>query len=789
MNFLYVKKENTALNQTDISLDLRKFSKLEEAIKFCNSVKSFTGVYVNVTEGSFYAYALFSDTSADKLYIANTAKHYVLIKDLRFYREQPGTVIVSSQEDINKLMVDGSIVECPVNAIKANSKVNISVLSAVQEEANCIFILYKCESEEDRLTMNWSKAKLDTIIYTMSPVVDVETFLEQKLISEGKYIVRQIYFIDVEEADYEFLSLLRLCNVITYVNNVAVKKSWIPDIKENTFVYHYFNVQLKKGVHSIMNDFSFDTKELRYTSVDENGNKDVFRLNTAQVFRKKGDAAYLPIVDVLFKQNPLLATTFVNSENKYFIDNCTGANKSGIATNDVCKDIMSKDYFSEESRLEFKKIFIDYEVDDKHKDYLTYHPGLKVPETLIKFLYTADGADIDSMNFAKERVESYFVNMFYNMEKATAEDIAHIRMLLPILSKYGEVSKQLSKDILYINFLEDCYDDKGDKNLCREVEFAIRSTGDKESIEKITTVIDKSDYLFCTKYDVASHTYGFENDKLRCEKTVLSNSELTNYFLSSKCTDDNGRWKGGEYCISRSINPLNMENKQRKLYYQQLFTSKDKLINLVEGGEVESLAEFINYSANEFLAGETAYDNIDFLVSEPMIELCSGAEGSDKYFDLCDGVHSSVKYIQPGDNDADNKKISEAQRLISIIEKNRNLVTTGKKCLEGNTISQECKYIFNTEDSTDLVLYSGEIFKFCKRNPFSADCSKYYSDIDKYTKKVESLDNKKESNHWYYVFILIIVISITVTFLKWKSASSLQSSFSEKQQQQQPPLA
>lgn len=787
MNFLYIKKENTALNQTDISLDLRKFNSVRDAVKFCNSVNSFAGVYANVTDNSFYAYSPFSDTAVNNLYISNTTGHYVLIKDLRFYSDKPTTTIVSSQEEINVLLTKGDVMEYPNNSIKPTTKLNLHVLSAAQEESNCIFILYKCENDGDRLAMNWSSAALDTIIYTMSPVVDIETFVEQKLIKEGKYIVRQIYFIDVEEADYEFLSLLRLCNVITYVDNIAVKKSWIPDIETNTFVYHKFNLSLKKGVHSIMNDFSFDTEQL--THVDTEG--EVFKLNTAQVFRKKGVADYSTINEVLFKRNPLLATTFVNEENSYFIQNCTGANKSNMTTKPQCKEIISKDYFSEEARLEFKKIFIDHTVEETHMDYLAYHPGLEVSEDIIRFLYTDTTADFDALSFAKERVESYFVRMFHNMESVSDKDIAHIRFLLPILSKYGEVSKQFSKDMLYINFLEDCYSNKGmDKDLCREVETLLRNSGDKETIDKVTAVVDSSDYLFCTTYDLTSHTYGFEVDKLRCEKTVLSNTELTNYLLSSKCTDDNERWKGGDYCISRSVNPWNIENKQRKLYYQQIFTSKDRLNKLVEGGEVESLAEFINYAGNEFLVEEGKYDNIDFLVSEPIIELCSGADGAGKYYDLCDGIHSSVKYIQPSVDstvrvEADNRKLAEAQRLITLIEKNRNLVTTGKKCLEGNEISPECKYIFDTEDSTNLVLYSGEIFKFCKRNPFNSDCVKYYEDIDKYTKKVESFENKERNEQYSSIlfFILILVIAAITAVYLFARRDSLSDFWSVKERQ------
>lgn len=790
MNFLYVKKENSALNQTGISLDLRKFITAGDAIKFCNSVRSFTGVYVNVTENSFYAYAPFSDTAINNLYIPNTADHYILIKDLRFYSDKLTTVVVSSQEEINTLIASGDILKYPSNSIKPTTKLNLHVLSSVQEEANCIFILYKCENEADRLAMNWGNSKIDTIIYTMSPIVDIETFLEQKLIKGGKYIVRQIYFVDVEEADYEFLSLLRLCNVITYVDNIAVKKSWIPNMETNTFVYHKFDISLKKGVHSIMNDFSFDTEQLTHVGTEG----EVFSLNTAQVFRKKGVSEYSTINEVLFKKNPLLATTFVNEENNYFIQNCTGANKSNMATKPECEEIISKDYFSEEARLEFKKIFIDHAVDETHVDYLTYHSGLEVSEDIIRFLYTDTTADFDALSFAKERVESYFVRMFHNMESVSDKDLRHIRFLLPILSKYGEISKQFSKDMLYINFLEDCYSNKGvNKNLCNAVETFLRNSGDKETIDKITAVVDNSDYLFCTAYELSSHAYGFEVDKLRCEKTVLSNTDLTNYLLSSKCTDDGGGWKGGDYCINRSINPWNVENKQRKLYYQQVFTSKDRLNNLVEGGEVESLAEFINYAGNEFLSEEGKYDNVDFLVSEPIIDMCSSVDGAVKYHDLCDGIHSSVKYIQPridsmNGAEADNRKIAEAQRLITLIEKNRNLVTTGKKCLEGGDISPECKYIFDTKDSTNLVLYSGEVFKFCKRNPFNVECAKYYKEIDKYTTKVESFENKEE-NTWYYFFILILVITVVTIVVVFVRKEPLSAFWNAKERETQIPLS
>lgn len=785
MNFLYIKKLNAALNRTDFSLDLRQFINEDKAIEFCNRVRSFNGVYSDIKNNVFYAYSVLSDTPINSnLYIEDNSGSYILIKDLRFYSSVERKNIILEGEDSLKLLADNKIISYPKNTYNPNvdNAVDINVLSAIQEEANCIFILYKCDTEEDRLNMNWGNAKLETIIYTSSPVVELKSFLEEKLIGEGKYIVRQIYFIDVEEGEFEFLSLFRLCNIISYINNVAVKKSWIPDIKNNNYVYHNYSVKLKKGVHSIINDFSFDTNNTTFKEI-EDGVEYAFELNTSQVFRKKNEVEYRIINEVLYKENPLMVNTFINNENKYFIKNCIGP-KSEITSSKICQEIFNKDYFSEEARLEFKKIFIDHLAPEDSENYLLYHPGLNVAEEVIKFLYM-DGEnkckndnnnmDFDAVRFIKERIESYFIKMFYNIDNMIdSKNIEHIKFLLPILSKCGEISKTFSKDLLYINFLEECYSENSKlvgKGICELVEKELRNTNDVEVLEKITTIIDKRDFIFCTNYNINDNTYGFENDKLRCEKTVLSNSDLTNYLLSSKCTDDDNNWLGGEYCIQRSLNPGNIENKQRKLFYQQILSSKDRINKLVDGGEIESLADFINYSVNEFLDGENKYENIDFLISEPMVEICGSSEGNDKYFDLCDGIHSPVKYIKEEGNDIENKKLNDAKEMIYILEKNRKLLSVGKKCLENNQITDECKFIFNTDNNTDMILYSGEVFKFCKKNPFNSDCIDYYENISK--KKIEGFANKYKSYDFIILLFLIIIISIAVVIIMKKPLKNL----------------
>jgi hypothetical protein len=794
MNFLYVKLENTDLNINDFSLDLRKFNDLNKAIVFCNSNDLFQGVYVVKTDNLFMAFKHFAadeDPPIDKLFLKNTLKNtgnYIITKNSSFYSDGD-TLILLPGDSLNELynfnnnnnaesiIIQGkNVYKYPKNSYKpVVHKNNINVLSAIQKDANCIFILYKCETEIDRIKLNWEKAVFQTIIYTSSPVVELKSFVDNGLIKSGKYLVRQIYFIEVESGEFIFQSVFRGSSFLTYINNVAVKKSWVPGGDANYFIFHSYEIKLNKGVHSIMNDFSFDTNNTTYTETNSDGSVERYELDTMQSFKLKGNADFNIINDILYQNNPLMVRSFINSENKYFIDKCTGANYKNISSLDTCQKIFNENYLSEEARLEFKKIFMSED--------FSYNANLNIAEDVIKYIYLDNNTcknnnekmDYDSIRFVKERIEAYFIKMFYNLEEMIKPiNFQHIKFLLPILSKCGDISKTLpigTEEMIYSNFITECYNENNrfeGTGVCEMVEKVIRDGGNPKYIEEVNSNVNNKDFIFCTKYNINEDKYGFEKDSVRCQKTVLSNSELTNYLMSGKCTNDNNEWKGGERCINKSLNLLNIENQQRKLYYQQILTSKERIDNLVDGKEVETLSQFVNYAANEFLQDKAMYENIDFLISEPMVNICSSPDPNGRYYNLCDGIYSAVKYTQPIGNDQEKSKLLEAKDIINNIEKTKNL----NSCLSNpsGNIETNCKFIFNTDNDTNIILYSGEVLKICNENPFSENCIKYYEDISNINKKNKKNDQEAASGFINkpkdsIIFYLILLICIVIAFL------------------------
>lgn len=84
--------------------------------------------------------------------------------------------------------------------------------------------------------------------------------------------------------------------------------------------------------------------------------------------------------------------------------------------------------------------------------------------------------------------------------------------------------------------------------------------------------------------------------------------------------------------------------------------------------------------------------------------------------------------------------------------------------------------MFNTDSDVDIVLYSGEVLKFCKNNIFSQNCKDYYKKIqdlqtvqNSKNKLLESMTNKMNDGNLYtfiFYFILgLICVLVVVLFL------------------------
>jgi hypothetical protein len=783
MNFLYKKIDKSRLNLNDFSFDLRKFNDLNKATTFCNNNSQCQGIEVDTVNNIYNVFSYLPNMEVDESSTSNMktindlilpiedAGIYILSKENKYYSNNTNHPTISNSFGDDECKLDTDCYKTPTNIYKPSLHKNeTSILSAIQEGANCIFILYKCDNEADRVNLNWSKSKLYGIIYTSSTAAELQSFLTTNLIESGKYIVRQIFFIKVLEGIFEYSLTFRGSQIVTYVDNISMKRTWMPNGNINNAFIHSFTMNMSQGVHSIINDFSFDTN---FTAIEEDMEGDVkgeiIELAIIPLYVKEtieGPVEEL-IDEIVYKSNPLLLTNLLEVDNRYFIEKCTGVNNVvNMIENKRCKELFNKPSLSEEARIELKQMFLDIDALEESDEYMSYHPNIKsreingdVMDLLIEYFYKnedyIDGngnavvgtcknenedMDFDTVRFIKERVERYFINMFANTNKMLEpHNLKHILFLLPILSKCGDVSKDLSSNILFSEFMENCADENSDlwkSGICTSVENSIisldiNSEENKIAKEEIVNIIDKRDFIFCTNYNTDTNTYGFENNIDKCEKTVLSDNTLTTYLLSNKCTDMEGKWRGGEYCKKQSAG-IGIESVQRKTYYQSLLTDKEKLNDVIDGKEVESLSEFINYATNGFLNNGTNYDNLDFLISDEMVELCTSNELNDigdlKYSKLCDGVYEGLALIPTKDTDVE--KLEEFKNTISMIKKKRE-VNICKNAIALNDVNfiSKCKDMFDTKDETNIILYSGEVLKYCTKSPFSPECTKYYNDI------------------------------------------------------------
>jgi len=840
MNFIYKKRHNLSINEDKYISDKRDTDTLRKGIELCNNIETCRGIEVRNNKTSvianIYKKENAEETDGTDLVATNEADNiYFLEADRNKYiSENDLNMSVFNEEeytDINNEMTDGvdkisykgiDIFKSPKNIYKLSlhgKHPSKTLLSAVQKDSKCINVLYRLDESQSadkyRFNLDFNKAKFYGVLYTTSSSIDLKSLVDTKIIDNGKYIARQIVFVNIEEEGFFNLSIVfRDSQLCTYFDNKFIKRTW----EKSGYYLHSANIKIKPGIHSIINDFSFDTEKLIDKINNVDGEEVVDSLSfipSYSIGDKEKTTVNLDeniiLDEILYLANPLLLTTINNLEDEYFRVNCVGENNIYNLSNDSkCKDIFKNPRFSEELRYAVKQMFIDIDGTENNVNYMTYHTGIKSREiygdavdSFIDSIYKEDyEGDYDSIKFIKNRIESYLLNSFSKIgdseesEGHLTIDLNHILFLIPILSKAGELFNSYSLFTSSIN--KQCSDVNSHlyKNgFCESLERNILDSKMSSEINKKGAMdnIDRRDFIYCTSFQQSEDykegdlTYGFELSPGRCEKTVLSNKSMTDYLLSNKCTDMEGNWTGGKYCISRTTTDRRgKEAKQRKMYYQNIYQSKDKINNMADGKEVESLSEFINYSKGYFLEDideGKAYGNIDFLVSDSMAEICSdpivdSAEQESKLGQICHGLYSEIKLLKDNikEDNAEYPDVKYAVDSIKSIEKKRE-VAKCKNSIVNNSFSnsKDCSNMFDTENETNLIMYSSVAYEYCNKNPFSSECLDYYNNILKKNDRKNDIETfySKESNiiNSFYMrsvlFLLaFIVVSLVVVFLR-----------------------
>lgn len=838
MNFIYKKIENNLLDENSKNVNLQLINVLEtenelNAINECNSRDNCLGVYKNKTIMTNNLDVI----NAPNLILTKSTTtggsggaNYVLLKDKRYVYDGNNTLTYNLDTDVKKLNdcysnnkcfttnvvdINKSVTKLKPNYLhkenldflaKKNSSAKVEIVSNAQKNANTVLLIYKCKDKDSMSSLDLSNSTLYGIFYLESTAVTL-TGLD---LESGFYIARQIFYIESKEniENCTYSVIFKNSQIATYVDNVFMKKSTIGITSEEFFV-HEISLNLKSGVHCFINDFSFDTTKLQFLY-----NKETLNLMFMPLIKISPKPTTTPttvpatpvenksIDEIIYRFNPLLLTSLLSLDESYFTNNCMGDNISNIYSNNRCKQLFKNPRFSDSLRFEIKKMFVD--LNENSDNYMRYHTGLnsriknskssKNIDNFIEYLYSENGNDYETVKFIKERVESYFLNFFLNIDKLNVTtinaadkskldmDINHILFLIPIISKCSDISCNILKSAVNSQVEKDCSLESSaifKSKICTNLENTILNQTNKKSIDlpvlvgMVKNIKERRDFIYCTTYDVSKNEYNFEKtDQIkRCEELVIKDKRLSDYLLSNKCTDFNGEWLGGVFCKKQSISKRGMEKVQRDLYYKQILTSKEKILDVAKNNEKESYDDFINYSTTNFLED----NNLDYLLSDELLEVCERSDAIEQVNGLCSSIFSKVKAMNSDTiylSKDDKEKLIDSVEKIKVSEKRKEV----NKCSAG----LDCSKMFNTDSDMDIILYSGEVLKFCTKNPFTQECKQYYKKINELSnlqnsknKLLEPLFNKMGggicSDNWhaviFYFVLLLVCVSIVVLFL------------------------
>lgn len=614
-------------------------------------------------------------------------------------------------------------------------------LTLVEKDSKVVLIIYKCPGEKERLALDFAKSELYGLMFMESSGFE----LKKLGLPEGKYLVRQIFFVNTEKSTQEYSIVFSNSQLVTYLDGIMVKRSWTPG---NYGYVHSISLNFSKGIHSIVNDFSFDTNVM-----------------TMDLDPDVIDTFFMPslnksVIDT-YEDNLLFYSTVRKMRTKNFEDYCT-ADK---LTEEKCLKHLKSIDLTEDSRQKIKA----YELDSKILQFVEY-------------VYTRDDVDYDVSKDIKQLAESYLISKFSNLDFTEMDTILFLLKFVDNVVK----TKLIPQEVLDL-----CADEKSSifkSGVCRNLETSL--PGD----QNIKDNIERRNYIYCISED--SEGFVFDKESTRC--SIISD-EAKNHLRASKCEN----YTDNTYCRNLSLSNEEVQLR-RNIFLDELLSSKEGIDTLAKDYSTvfgKSL-ELLDQKTNDIYAKQTDYSNAATIASisvgsdlEEITKLAEniakeGLDNAESEYNEVLKIHKMNELLFPEEvaKEAERKeKLKYIERIYSVDgraltdfitdlyekgdcrgceelynalqnsdnEDTRNIIKYSRKIKNKSEAN-----MFSTEPD-DIIINSKDVLRYCTNDPFNSKCSDYYTEIYKLKlRSAEELSNREKKNaDWYdFAFVIIMIL-------------------------------
>lgn len=596
-------------------------------------------------------------------------------------------------------------------------------LSFVESDARTILIIYKAPGEPERFALDFSKSELYGVMFKFSNMFELKSLN----LPSGKYIVRQVFFTDVkEDMDCEYSIFMANTQIVTYIDNVMVKRSW----PINEFTNHTATLKIKKGIRAIVNDFSFDTEKSKMDLGDEQ-----IEMMVMPAFNKE-------LIDP-YDGSDIFQSTISKLEDKEFKDYCT-ADK---LTEKKCLERLK---FSETSR----QIVQSYEIENI------------LP--FVEYVYKNDDVDYDTARNIKLIAEEYLVSKFSNLD---FKDLDTIMFLLNLTNDI--VKKKLANQ----EFLEECLNESSDvfkKGVCRIIENSIPEKSAQET---------KRIYAYCISPN--GNKFNFDNDP----KCGDISEDIRNSIRVAKCDKyidneycKNLSWSNEEVKLRRILylDDLLSTKEGIKTLAKNYNTEFGKSLRDLDDAMSLSYRNQKKYDET-LIAYEKARDtDMSIILADALQIAISELDAADVEYKKVEEFHRLNEKLYPEEFAAENNRKEILKFIQEEYAKDKTIdqfitdlyektdcegceelydvwQAADKDSAEIIRISRKLKNRSNifSLDPEDIMINSNEVLKFCKKEPTSEKCIDYYTKVY----KMSTFDNPNTSPTITFVAILFLILA------------------------------
>jgi len=732
----YTYSEVFILIPNNVLLDVREFPTVELATKFCNR-NEFGKYIVEESSNKFLVYVDYNNEISEFHSKDSQGVIYALKKNTN-------EIYTQSKEKINVVNNPYGVLNIEdVNKLSKDSQTNVRLF--VEKDANCIMTILKCEDKKDRVGMNINNSKLIKVIFSENPYIN----LNDLNLDKGMYIFRLMFYIKIDkDMDMSLGFVFPDSQISLYLDGMLLQTAG-----NSKQPYIMRDINVNAGVHSIFIDFSLDFDSNLYSaslnkllipdSEEELSAVPLIKTeDTGDEFKVLNTSNYVYInnPDLLRTEYDIVKDKLVSSicgvKNFYTNLECLTELNNGL-------DVKLSEKLKKQFADEFKLCTEGDSCEDSDIDSLI---------NVIKFIYEDNDIDYDTARYMKTKIESYFIKKFIDMSWKE-KDIKMFSFLVPVLSKLYHTFV-LSSDVK--KACSDVESELYKTGFCDVIESDIYIISNDDTKKEINDIVDRRDYIKCLTFDNNTKLYNFELDENRdrCDGLIFSNTNKTikDYLLTSKCSTIDDKWTGDNRCKEQSRDLSGSISKQRDNYYRNIFSSKENIEKFLKGDEVESLSDFLNYTADS--------DNIggDFILTEELANLCENAE-SDDLISKCKQIYNSGIIIRGVNTNAQLNDIYRAS--VKKIKSNKCEKELNQS-LDNNT-KIVCEDMFDVSDELNAILYSNHVKKYCSRRAFDDKCIQYYEDVLNKLRDGDAVEGFSDRGYIKSDYLLIILLLILVT--------------------------